>query len=115
MRHGKKGKLILKDTLTLYGEVLVLGKDWVELESQAGRVRVKAPPKQLAELEEGQVVGLRVLAHLGRRRGRWEILDRPELIGVLSETSIPQMDSPHHGIGVGEEDDGFFPLAQESA
>jgi len=94
IRHGKRAKLILKDTLTLYGEVLVLGKDWVELESQIGRVQVKAPPKHLAELEEGQVVELRVLAHLGRRRGKWEILDTPELIGVLSEPLTSQMDNP---------------------
>jgi hypothetical protein len=46
MRRGKNAELILKDTLTLYGEVLALGRDWVEL--------------------EGQVVGLRVLAQVAR-------------------------------------------------
>jgi hypothetical protein len=80
MRRGKNAELVLKDTLTLYGEVLALGKDWVELESQMGRVRVKAPCKHLEGLVEGQVVGVRVLARLARRRGRWEILGRPDLI-----------------------------------
>jgi hypothetical protein len=66
MRRGKNAELILKDTLTLYGEVLALGRDWVELECQMGRVRVKAPPERLEELAEGQVVGLRVLAQVAR-------------------------------------------------
>jgi len=34
-----------------------------------GRVRVKAPFKHLEGLVEGQVVGVRVLARLARRRG----------------------------------------------
>ena len=42
-----------------------------------GKVRVKIPPERLLELEEGQVVGLRVLA---RRNGRWKVLERPNLI-----------------------------------
>jgi len=83
MRHGKNAELVVRDTLSLYGEVLALGKDWVELESQMGRARVKTPPERLSELEEGQVVGLRVLAWLARHRGRWEILGRPELVEVL--------------------------------
>jgi len=58
MRRGKNAELVLKDTITLYGEVLELGKDWVELESHMGRVRVKAPPERLEELAEGQVAGL---------------------------------------------------------
>jgi len=66
MRRRKNAELILKDTLTLYGEVLALGRDWVELECQMGRVRVKAPPERLEELAEGQVVGLRVLAQVTR-------------------------------------------------
>jgi len=83
MRPGKNAELVIRDTLSLYGEVLALGRDWVELESQLGKVRVKASPERLAELEEGQVVGLRVLARLAWRRGRWEILGRPDLIQVL--------------------------------
>ncbi len=63
MRRGKNAELVLKDTLTLYGE------DWVELESQMGRVRVKAPCKHPEGLVEGQVMGVRVLARLARRRG----------------------------------------------
>jgi hypothetical protein len=83
MRYGKNAELVIRDTVSLYGEVLALGRDWIELESQMGRVRVKASPERLAELEEGQVVGVRVLAQLARRRGRWEILGRPDLIEVL--------------------------------
>jgi hypothetical protein len=83
VRHRKNAELVLKDTLSLYGEVLALGRDWVEVESQMGRVRVKASLERLAELEKGQVVGVRVLARLARRRGRWEVLGRPELVEVL--------------------------------
>jgi len=83
VRHRKNAELVIRDTVSLYGEVLALGRDWIELESQMGRVRVKASPERLAELEEGQVVGVRVLAQLARRRGRWEILGRPDLIEVL--------------------------------
>jgi len=83
MRYGKNAELVIRDTVSLHGEVLALGRDWIELESQMGRVRVKASPERLAELEEGQVVGVRVLAQLARRRGRWEILGRPDPIEVL--------------------------------
>ncbi len=92
MRYGKNAELIVRDTLSLYGEVLALGRDWVELESQMGKVRVKASPERLSELEEGQVVGVRVLARLARRRGRWEVLGRPDLIEVL----------PYRGTGTRE-------------
>ena len=44
---------------------------------------MKASPERLSELEGGRVVGLRVLPQLARRRGRWEILGRPDLIEVL--------------------------------
>jgi hypothetical protein len=105
MRRGKNAELLLKDTLTLYGEVLALGRDWVELESQMGRVRVKAPCKHLEGLVEGQVVGVRVLARLARRRGRWEILrweilGRPDLIEVL----------PYRGTGAREALEGLAAL-----
>jgi hypothetical protein len=82
VRYRKNAELVIRDTLSLHGEVLALGRNWVEVESQMGRVRVKASPERLSELE-GQVVGLRVLARLARRRGRWEILGRPELVEVL--------------------------------
>jgi hypothetical protein len=100
MRCGKNAELVLKDTLILYGEVLALGRDWVELESQMGRVRVKAPCKHLEGLVEGQVVGVRVLAQLARRRGRWEILGRPDLIEVL----------PYRGTGAREALEGLAAL-----
>jgi hypothetical protein len=100
MRRGKNAELVLKDTLTLYGEVLALGRDWVEVESQMGRVRVKAPCKHLEGLVEGQVVGVRVLARLARRRERWEILGRPDLIEVL----------PYRGTGAREALEGLAAL-----
>ena len=103
MRHGKNAELVLKDTLTLYGEVLELGRGWVELESQMGRVRVKAPPERLEELAEGQVAGLRVLARLARRRGRWEVLGRPELLEVL----------PYRGAGAREALEGLAALLRK--
>jgi hypothetical protein len=99
MRPGKNAELVIRDTLFLYGEVLALGRDWVELESQMGKVRVKASPERLSELEEGQVVGLRVLA---RRRGRWEVLGRPELIEVL----------PYRGTGPREALEGLAALTR---
>jgi hypothetical protein len=83
VRRGKNAELVIRDILSLHGEVLALGRDWVEVESQMGRVRVKASPERLAELEEGQVVELRVLAQLTRRNGRWEVLGRLELVEVL--------------------------------
>jgi len=45
VRHRKNAELIVRDNLSLYGDVLALGRDWVELESQMGRVRVKASPR----------------------------------------------------------------------
>jgi hypothetical protein len=102
VRHGKSAELVIRDTLSLYGEVLALGRDWVELESQMGRVRVKASPERLSELEEGQVVGVRVLAQLARRRGRWEILGRPELVEVL----------PFRGTGAREALEGLAALTR---
>ena len=100
MRHGRNARLVLESTLSLYGEVLALGRNWVELENQMGRVRVKASPERLAGLEEGQVVGLMVLAQLARRNGRWEILGRPELMEVL----------PYRGTGAREALEGLAPL-----
>jgi hypothetical protein len=94
MRPGKNAELVIRDTLSLYGEVLALGRDWVELESQMGKVRVKASPERLSESEEGQVVGLRVLARLARRRGRWEILGRPELVEVLPYQGTKPKEAP---------------------
>ncbi len=102
MRHRKNAELIVRDTLSLYGEVLALGRDWVELESQMGKVRVKAPPERLEGLAEGQVVGVRVLARLARRRGRWEILGRPELVEVL----------PFRGTGAREALEGLAALTR---
>jgi hypothetical protein len=101
----KSAELVIRDTLSLHGEVLALGRDWVELESQMGRVRVKASPEGLAELEEGQLVGLRVLARLARRRGRWEVLGRPELVEVL----------PYRGTGVKEALEGLAALTRREA
>jgi hypothetical protein len=105
VRHGKNANLIVRDTLSLYGEVLALGRDWVEVESQMGRVRVKASPERLSELEEGQLVGLMVLAQLARRNGRWEVLGRPELIEVL----------PYRGAKPREALEGLAPLTRREA
>jgi hypothetical protein len=105
MRHGKNAELVIRDILSLYGEVLALGRDWVEVESQMGRVRVKASPERLAGLEEGQVVGLMVLAQLARRKGRWEVLGRPELMEVL----------PYRGAKPREALEGPAPLTRREA
>jgi hypothetical protein len=102
VRHGKNAELVIRDTLSLHGEVLALGRDWVEVESQMGRVRVKASPERLSELEEGQLVGLMVLAQLARRNGRWEVLGRPELIEVL----------PYRGAKPREALEGLAPLTR---
>jgi hypothetical protein len=59
-----------------------------------GKVRVKTPPERLSELEEGRVVGLRVLAQVTRRRGRWEILGRPDLIQVLPYRGTKPREAP---------------------
>jgi hypothetical protein len=72
VRHRKNAELVIRGALSLYGEGLALG-----------RVRVKASPERLSELEEGQAVGVRALAQPARRRGRWEILGRQDLIEVL--------------------------------
>ncbi len=98
----KNAELVIRDTLSLHGEVLALGRDWVEVESQMGRVRVKASPERLSELEEGQVMGLRVLARLARRNGRWEVLGRPDLIEVL----------PFRGTGAREALEGLAGLTR---
>jgi hypothetical protein len=105
VRHRKNVELIVRDTLSPYGEVLDLGRDWVELESQMGKVQVKTPPEHLSELEEGQVAELRVLAQLARRRGRWEILGRPELVEVL----------PYRGTKPREALEGLAALMREEA
>jgi hypothetical protein len=77
-----------------------------------GRARVKASPERLSELEEGQVVGLRVLARLARHRGRWEILGRPELVEVLSGAPAPQMNRPYRGTGAREALEGLATLTR---
>jgi hypothetical protein len=80
VQHEKNAESIVRSTLSLYGEVLALGRDWVEPESWADRSRVGPPPERPAQLEERPVEGLRPLT---RRRGRWEILGRLELVEAL--------------------------------
>jgi hypothetical protein len=45
VRHRKNAESVIRDTLSPYGEVLAVGRDWVEVESQMGRVQVKASPR----------------------------------------------------------------------
>lgn len=63
MRHRKNAELVIRDTLSLYGEVL---------------------------------------AQLARRRGRWEVLGRPDLIEVL----------PYRGTGAREALEGLAALTR---
>jgi hypothetical protein len=63
VRHRKNAELVIRDTLSLYGEVL---------------------------------------AQLARRRGRWEVLGRPDLIEVL----------PYRGTGAREALEGLAALTR---
>ena len=63
MGPGKNAELVIRDTLSLYGEVL---------------------------------------AQLARRRGRWEVLGRPDLIEVL----------PYRGTGAREALEGLAALTR---
>ena len=84
MGRKKNAKVVLEDVITLCGEVVDLGRNWLELDSAVGRVQVNAAPERLAEVENRGVVEVKVRARLALKRGGWEILGRPELLEVLS-------------------------------